>query len=82
MGRHSTKKLVGGVGPLTATVRSFNQYCDFSRQYDPKTPRTLPNGTQVPPYNGPGMSDFIREFGRFDLLDYSACASRWFPWPI
>ena len=56
-------------------VRSFDQYCDFSRQYDPNpSPAALPNGTRVPPYNGPGMSDFIREFGRFDLLDYSACA--------
>lgn len=25
------------------------------------------------------MSDFIREFGRFDLLDYSACAFQFVP---
>ena len=58
--------------------RSFNQYCDFSRQYDPNpSPEVLPNGTLVPPYSGPGVRSFIRDFGRYDLLDYSAYAS-WF----
>jgi hypothetical protein len=58
--------------------RSFNQYCDFSRQYDPDpSPEVLPNGTRVPPYSGPGVRSFIRDFGRYDLLDYSAYAS-WF----
>jgi len=50
---------------------TFEQYCDFSRQYDPSpSPATLPDGTTVPPYNGPGMTDFITQFGRFDLLEY------------
>ena len=40
---------------------------------------TLPNRAQVPPCNGPGMSDLIREFGRLDLPDYSACAPLFFP---
>jgi hypothetical protein len=61
---------------ITPFLRSVEQYCDFSHRYDPNDPpRTLPNGTQIPPYNGPGMSDFIRKFGRVDLLDYSVSAS-------
>ncbi|KAI0296224.1 ribonuclease T2 [Russula brevipes] len=56
---------------------SFEQYCDFSRQYDPNpSPAKLQNGMNVPPYNGPGMGDFIRKFGRFDLLDYRAYDSQ------
>ncbi|CDO75501.1 hypothetical protein BN946_scf184935.g37 [Trametes cinnabarina] len=50
---------------------SFGQYCDLSRQYDPDpSPRVLPDGTPVPPYNGPGVDTFVAEFGRFNLLDF------------
>ncbi|OCH87459.1 ribonuclease T2 [Obba rivulosa] len=50
---------------------SFDQYCDFSRQFDPDpSPAVLPNGTTIPPYKGPGVDTFILEFGRPDLLDY------------
>lgn len=51
---------------------SFEQYCDFSRQYDPApSPAILPNGTAVPPYKGPSVATFVAEFGRVDLLDFS-----------
>ncbi|CCM04456.1 uncharacterized protein FIBRA_06636 [Fibroporia radiculosa] len=50
---------------------SYNQYCDFSRQYDPDpSPAVLPNGTIIPPYHGISVESWILEFGRFDLLDY------------
>ncbi|KAF9809055.1 hypothetical protein IEO21_07592 [Rhodonia placenta] len=50
---------------------SYNQYCDFSRQYDPDpSPAVLPDGTPVPPYKGPSVETFILAFERFDLLDY------------
>ena len=57
---------------LTFILRSFDQYCDLSRQYDPSpSPSVLPDGTPVPPYTGPGVDTFVAEFGRVDLLDYS-----------
>lgn len=60
---------------LTFYCRSFTQYCDLSRQYDPSpSPNTtngLPNGTAVPPYTGPSVDTFILDFGRQDLLDFS-----------
>jgi len=43
---------------------SFQQYCDFSRQYDPSPP------AGVPAYTGPGVDTFIKDFGRLDLLEY------------
>ncbi|KAG1774071.1 ribonuclease T2 [Suillus placidus] len=50
---------------------TFGQYCDLSRQYDPKpSPSTLPNGTVITPYKGPSVRKFIQEFGRSDLLHY------------
>ncbi|GBE77679.1 ribonuclease T2 [Sparassis latifolia] len=50
---------------------SYEQYCDFSRQYDPyPSPSVLPNGTIVPPWTGPSVASFLIEFGRLDLLDY------------
>lgn len=53
---------------------SYTQYCDLRRQYDPSpSPNTtngLPNGTVVPAYNGTPISQFIKDFGRYDLLDY------------
>lgn len=55
--------------------RSFTQYCDLTRQFDPtpspNTTNGLPNGTVVPAYKGPGVDTFILEFGRLDLIDYS-----------
>ena len=32
---------------------------------------TLPDGTRVPAYSGPGVGTFIADFKRADLLDYS-----------
>lgn len=53
--------------------RSYEQYCDLERQYDPTpSPAILPDGTVVPPYTGPPVNTFIEEFGRLDLLEYSA----------
>jgi len=50
---------------------SFEQYCDFSRQYDPSpSPSKLPNGTVIPPWTGPSVDSFIKAYGRYDLLDY------------
>lgn len=47
------------------------EYCDLSRQYDPKPdPEVLSDGTTVPPYTGPSVDNFIKDFGRYDLLDY------------
>ena len=52
--------------------RSFDQYCDLSRQFDPSpSPAILPDGTVVPPYTGPPVETFIEAFGRLDLLTYS-----------
>jgi len=53
--------------------RSFEQYCDPSRQYDPApSPASFPNGTAIPAYKGPGVDTFIKEFGRQQLLNYSS----------
>ncbi|KAH0590994.1 hypothetical protein H2248_001106 [Termitomyces sp. 'cryptogamus'] len=50
---------------------SFQQYCDFSRQYDPApSPATLSDGTIIPPWEGPGVDTFIKDFGRNDLLTF------------
>ncbi|GLB35933.1 putative RNase T2 family protein [Lyophyllum shimeji] len=50
---------------------SYEQYCDLSRQYDPApSPAKFPNGTLIPPYKGPGVDTFIRQFGRKDLLAF------------
>jgi hypothetical protein len=57
--------------------RSYEQYCDFSRQYDPSpSPAKLPNGTVIPPWTGPTIDTFIETFGRFDLLSYSTYRTR------
>jgi ribonuclease T2 len=53
--------------------RSFDQYCDLSRQFDPNpSPAKLGDGTVIPPYKGPSVKTFIEDFGREDLLQYSA----------
>ncbi|KAI1258599.1 ribonuclease T2 [Xylariaceae sp. FL1019] len=53
---------------------SYTQYCDLSRQYDPEpapnTTNGLPDGTPVAPWTGEPISDFIEQFGRYDLLAY------------
>ncbi|KAG9779101.1 ribonuclease T2, partial [Aureobasidium melanogenum] len=53
---------------------SYTQYCDLSRQYDPvpspNTTNGLPNGTVVPPYDGPNVGTFLEAFGRYDLLKW------------
>ncbi|KAF2757670.1 ribonuclease T2 [Pseudovirgaria hyperparasitica] len=53
---------------------SYTQYCDLKRQYDPhpspNTTNGLPNGTIVPPYNGPTVDTFLEKFDRYDLLEY------------
>ncbi len=56
--------------------RSFEQYCDLSRQYDRKpSPSVLPDGTTVHAYTGPGVDTFIGKFGRLDLLAYSGVSA-------
>lgn len=53
-------------------IRSFEQYCDLSRQFDPTpSPAILPDGTVVPAWKGPGIDTFVAQFGRQDLLDFS-----------
>ncbi|KAH8835468.1 ribonuclease T2 [Flagelloscypha sp. PMI_526] len=50
---------------------SFEQYCDLSRQYDPKpSPAAFPNGTVIPAWTGPTIDTVIENFGRSDLLDF------------
>jgi hypothetical protein len=49
---------------------SFTQYCDLSRQYDPKPSPNVTDGHAVPPYTGPGVDTFIEAFGRYDLLHF------------
>ncbi|KAG6862149.1 hypothetical protein C0995_004231 [Termitomyces sp. Mi166 len=60
-----------GIIKANDAYRSFEQYCDLSRQYDPApSPATFPNGTVIPPWKGPGVDTFIKDFGREDLLIY------------
>ncbi|KAF8922066.1 ribonuclease T2 [Mucidula mucida] len=50
---------------------SYEQYCDLSRQYDPApSPATLPDGTKVPAWVGPGVDTFVKKFGRDDQLAF------------
>jgi len=66
----------------TCLGSSFEQYCDFSRQFDPTpSPAILPDGTAIPVYTGPGVDTFIQNFGRQDLLDYSKPLVRCFHYP-
>ncbi|KAG6911613.1 hypothetical protein DXG01_011916 [Tephrocybe rancida] len=52
--------------------RSYEQYCDLSRQYDPiPSPAKFPDGTAIPAWKGPGVDTWIKDFGREDLLTYS-----------
>lgn len=53
---------------------SYTQYCDLSRQYDPKpVPNTTdgtPHGTPVPPYTGEPIDKWFKPYGKLDLLAY------------
>jgi hypothetical protein len=67
-----TCKLALGLWPDNCDG-SYESYCDLSRQYDPvPSPAVLPDGTRVPAWNGTTIDTWIKEFGRYDLLDYSA----------
>lgn len=48
---------------------SYPQYCDLDRQYDRQPPEEV-NGQKVKPYRGPGVDQFIKEWDRYDLLDW------------
>lgn len=53
---------------------SYTQYCDLSRQYDPKpypnTTTGTPDGEPVPPYTGEPISNWFEDSGKLDLLDH------------
>jgi len=49
---------------------SFTQYCDLSRQYDPRPSPNVTDGVPIPPYNGPGVDSFIKKFGRLDMFNF------------
>ncbi|KAF2964271.1 hypothetical protein GQX73_g9287 [Xylaria multiplex] len=53
---------------------SYTQYCDLRRQYDPlPSPNTTtgkPDGTPVKPWKGAPISDYIKRFRKYDLLDF------------
>ncbi|KAI0478027.1 ribonuclease T2 family protein [Xylaria cf. heliscus] len=53
---------------------SYTQYCDLKRQYDPEpSPNTTtgtPAGKPVKPWKGEPISDFIKDFRKYDLLAY------------
>ncbi|KAG5974541.1 hypothetical protein E4U55_008174, partial [Claviceps digitariae] len=53
---------------------SYTQYCDLSRQYDPKpSPNTTngkADGTPVPPYTGEPIDGWFARYGKLDLLAY------------
>lgn len=53
---------------------SYTQYCDLSRQYDPKpapnTTDSKPKGTPVPPYRGEPINRWFAPYGKLHLLAY------------
>ncbi|PHH81336.1 hypothetical protein CDD82_997 [Ophiocordyceps australis] len=53
---------------------SYTQYCDLSRQFDPKpSPNTTtgtPQGLPVPPYTGEPIDGWFEPHGKTDLLRY------------
>ncbi|KAI1739550.1 ribonuclease T2 family protein [Xylaria scruposa] len=53
---------------------SYTQYCDLKRQFDPEpSPNTTtgtPAGKPVKPWKGEPISNFIKRFRKYDLLDY------------
>ena len=67
-----TTLFYSALSALQFGCRSFQQYCDLSRQYDP-TPfgAKSSSGTVVQNYTGPGVDTFLHDFNRKDLLKYS-----------
>nr|BAV32325.1 ribonuclease T2 [Auricularia polytricha]BAV32326.1 ribonuclease T2 [Auricularia polytricha] len=49
---------------------TFEQYCDFSRQYDPKPDPPVLGNVTVPIVEGVKLDEVIKSFGRHDLLRY------------
>ncbi|KAH8901795.1 ribonuclease T2 family protein [Coniochaeta sp. PMI_546] len=53
---------------------SYTQYCDLSRQYDPlpfpNTTTGTPSGTTVRPWTGTSIGNFLKPFGKLDLLAF------------
>ncbi|KAI1503907.1 ribonuclease T2 family protein [Biscogniauxia marginata] len=53
---------------------SYTQYCDPSRQYDPEpypnTTTGTPSGEPVVPWTGVSIDEFVKPFGKWDLLAY------------
>ncbi|KZP31110.1 ribonuclease T2 [Athelia psychrophila] len=50
---------------------TYDSYCDLKRQYDvAPSPNVTDNGTPVPPYKGPSLDTYIKQFGRYELLAY------------
>ncbi|KAG5954102.1 hypothetical protein E4U58_000197, partial [Claviceps cyperi] len=51
---------------------SYTQYCDLSRQYDPKpspnTTNSKPDGVPVPPYTGEPIDAWFAPHGKLSLL--------------
>ncbi|KAG5949600.1 hypothetical protein E4U60_003747, partial [Claviceps pazoutovae] len=51
---------------------SYTQYCDLSRQYDPKpspnTTNSKPDGVPVPPYTGEPIDGWFAPHGQLKLL--------------
>ncbi|KAG6069725.1 hypothetical protein E4U16_007469 [Claviceps sp. LM84 group G4] len=51
---------------------SYTQYCDLSRQYDPKpspnTTNSKPDGVPVPPYTGEPIDGWFAPHGKLSLL--------------
>ncbi|OAA47744.1 ribonuclease T2 precursor [Metarhizium rileyi] len=59
---------------ITQFPGSYTQYCDFSRQYDPRpSPNTTdgqPGGVPVPAYQGESIEKWFEPYGKLDLLAY------------
>ena len=49
---------------------SFTQYCDLDRKYDPNPSPAEFDGKKVPAYNGTSIDNFIKDWERYDLLNY------------
>jgi ribonuclease T2 len=53
---------------------SYTQYCDLKRQYDPEpspnTTNSKPDGTPIPAWKGTKIQEFLKPFGKFDLLAF------------
>ncbi|KAG6146409.1 hypothetical protein E4U28_000602 [Claviceps purpurea] len=60
---------------------SYTQYCDLSRQYDPKpspnTTNSKPDGVRVPPYTGEPIDGWFAPHGKLSLL--SSMKKHWPP---